>query len=190
MNTINYSIELFDYWSTTAGLSGGALADSLCIKDPNGLPYLPGKTIKGLMREATSELSDTESELFTPAFINNVFGEIERHPNDKLAGTPTKVAVSFFSDATLEELTAQEIIKTDLKQQLFEYLASTAIESNGMAKDGSLRRIEYALPCTLYGSVYNVSSEYRTQLVHCANFVKRLGYNRHRGFGRCKITIL
>lgn len=190
MNTINYSIEFFDYWSTTAGLAGGSLADSLCLKAANGLPYIPGKTIKGLMREATEVLQMQEIELFTSDFIDYVFGELERAPNDSLSGTSTKEALSFFSDATLDKGTAKDILDKHLNTQMFEYLASTAIESSGLATPGSLRRIEYALPCTLFGSVYNVPIKYKSQLTNCANFVKRLGYNRHRGFGRCKITIL
>lgn len=48
MKDLNIKIEFFSPWHCGSGLSAGADADSLVIKDTNGLPYIPGKTIKGL----------------------------------------------------------------------------------------------------------------------------------------------
>jgi len=53
---ITYTIELFSYWHCGSGLSAGADVDSLVIKDAKGMPFVPGKTIKGLIREAAETL--------------------------------------------------------------------------------------------------------------------------------------
>jgi CRISPR/Cas system CMR subunit Cmr4 (Cas7 group RAMP superfamily) len=51
MNTIAYQIDFFSYWHASSGLAGGAYADLLVNKTREGLPYIPGRTLKGLLRE-------------------------------------------------------------------------------------------------------------------------------------------
>lgn len=198
MNSLNYQIEFYDCWNTSSGLSGGALADTLCLKDKNGLPYLPGKTVKGLFREAAELLECLKHEGITDAFINHVFGEKERKQGDGSAGQKTVIATSFFGNATLNAATAKAILEESthgkeesliLAPQLFEQIATTALEATGLAQKHSLRRTEYALPCTLYGEIMD-ADEYKKPLADCAAFIKRLGLNRHRGYGRCKISFL
>lgn len=43
---IKYKIEFFSNWHCGSGLAAGADVDALVVKDCNGLPYVPGKTIK------------------------------------------------------------------------------------------------------------------------------------------------
>ena len=50
--TINYELKFFDYWHVSSGLSGGAALDSYAVKNSAGLPYVPGKTINGVVRAA------------------------------------------------------------------------------------------------------------------------------------------
>jgi CRISPR/Cas system CSM-associated protein Csm3 (group 7 of RAMP superfamily) len=192
MKVQQYKIELFDYWSATSGLSGGALADSLCIKDANNLPFIPGKTIKGLIREGLDDLKRWHPGLFSNQFINDVFGEVERKPDDSNEQKRTKISKTFFSNATLDSATAQAIIKEKIAGSFFEFISSTAIDERGIAEDGTLRRLEFAIPCTLYGiiNINELSSEHISVLKLCTSYVKRLGLGRHRGYGRCKITLL
>ncbi len=49
MKDLTIKIEFFSPWHCGSGPSAGADADSLVIKDINGLPFIPGKTIKGLI---------------------------------------------------------------------------------------------------------------------------------------------
>ena len=49
--TLNYTLTFFDYWHLSSGLSAGAKLDSTVTKDNDEIPYAPGKTIKGLVRE-------------------------------------------------------------------------------------------------------------------------------------------
>ena len=57
MSTIKYEIEFFSNWHCGSGLAAGADVDALVIKDNNGLPYVPGRTLKGLLRDAATNLS-------------------------------------------------------------------------------------------------------------------------------------
>ena len=53
---ITYNIDFFSEWHCGSGLSGGATTDALLIKDKHNLPFIPGKTIKGLLREAVEDI--------------------------------------------------------------------------------------------------------------------------------------
>jgi len=68
---IHYKIEFFTDWHCGSGLSSGADLDLLVIKDKDKLPFIPGKTIKGLVREAVEEIHG-----FQPSDIDlkKVFG--------------------------------------------------------------------------------------------------------------------
>ena len=54
--TYQIQFQITSYWQAGTGRSGGALVDSLVNKDINGLPFLPGRTIKGLLRQAVSSV--------------------------------------------------------------------------------------------------------------------------------------
>ena len=73
---IDYSIEFFSYWHCGSGLAAGADVDELAIKDGDGLPYVPGRTVKGLLRDAAESLA--RAGAVDGAFIPEVFGEIGR----------------------------------------------------------------------------------------------------------------
>ena len=53
---IKYLIKFYNEWHCGSGLAAGADVDLLVIKDKNGLPFVPGKTMKGLMREAATDI--------------------------------------------------------------------------------------------------------------------------------------
>ena len=53
---MEYEIRFLSQWHCGSGLAAGADVDSLVVKDKNNLPYVPGKTIKGLVREAAEDI--------------------------------------------------------------------------------------------------------------------------------------
>ncbi|WP_298788482.1 RAMP superfamily CRISPR-associated protein [uncultured Campylobacter sp.] len=150
--TINYELKFFDYWHVSSGLSGGAALDSYVIKDSAGLPYVPGKTIKGLVREA--------AELFwDQGDIDKCFGSRggkgEQKNNDD-----TTQAQCYFSSATIDEKIAAEITSNKLERNLFEIISATKIDENGIVADKSLRDIEVVLPITLIGKIENIDDKF------------------------------
>ena len=101
MKTIKYKIEFFSNWHCGSGLAAGADVDSLVIKDNDGLPFVPGKTIKGLLSEAVFTLNES-----TP-FFSEVFG-ISGEKNAHKQGC------AYFSNAVLPKEEARYIVKKDL----------------------------------------------------------------------------
>ncbi len=176
MRTIKYEIEFFSNWHCGSGLAAGADVDALVIKDKNGLPYIPGRTIKGLLREAAETLiGDLET-------INLIFG-ISGNDENHTMGT------SFFSNVVLSEDERKYVLEQKLQSYLFETFASTRIDENGIAQDHSLRKIQTVVPCKLEGEILNVPEGTIPMIEEAMCFIKRLGTGRNRGYGRCKITI-
>jgi len=168
--TLQYKIEFLDYWHLSSGLSAGAKLDSLVVKDNDGIPFVPGKTLKGMAREM-AELLDNE------AFVKACFG---------VEGV--QMGSCYFSNGNVKKEVHEQIVSNKLQDNLYDEIASTKIE-NGMAVDNSLREIEVVVPLTLYGEVTDVPSEHKEQMIDALKMVKRMGLNRNRGLGRCSVTV-
>jgi len=176
MSTIKYKIEFFSNWHCGSGLAAGADVDSLVIKDQNRLPYIPGRTLKGLFRDAATILSDDED---TIGIIFGVSGDKEDH----------KTGCAFFGNATIPVAEYQYIVEQELASHLYQSFASTSIDEKGIAKDHSLRKIETVVPCKMEGEILNIPDGAEHILEDAMHYIKRIGTGRNRGFGRCKISI-
>lgn len=173
---IKYKIEFYSDWHCGSGLSAGADLDALVIKDKNNLPFIPGKTLKGLIREATEE-------------VVNYKGEDKKNDVFKLFGETDK-GLSFFSNAELSLEEREYIVANKLQKYLYRGVSSTAIDDTGIAIDHSLRRMEVCVPLILYAEIIDVPNDSFQILEDGLSFIKRLGQNRNRGLGRCKFTII
>jgi CRISPR/Cas system CSM-associated protein Csm3 (group 7 of RAMP superfamily) len=192
MSTLSYQIEFFSYWHASSGLTGGTYADLLVNRSREGLPYIPGRTLKGLLREAAETICALQPELISKAFVSSVFGQA---PDDKdlEEERPTQEAAAFFTNAYLSRHLSQEIVKQKDQAYLFAVLASTAIDGKkGVAKNGTLRQLEVSVPLTLYAAIEQFPEEpgYPEMMQHCMNWIKRMGLNRSRGLGRCQFSLL
>ena len=58
MITVWLTFELLGYWHVGSGRGSGAAEDASVIKTPDGWPYVPGKAVKGLVREAAQTLEE------------------------------------------------------------------------------------------------------------------------------------
>ena len=169
--TIHYRLTFYSKWHCGSGLAAGANADALVVRDENGLPYIPGKTLKGFIRQAVEEM----------AFFENQAPDVIQ-----LFGAPfTNKAETFFSNATLIEHDA--ILADGLTEGLFSFISQTRLTPEGIADKGSLRRIEVVVPCTLEGYIYNVDTSQKDYIIHALPYIKAIGYHRNRGLGRCCI---
>lgn len=169
MKKIEYKITFFDYWHLSSGESGGSSFDSLAIKDEFGLPYVPGKTLKGLTR-GMAEVIDIN-------LTNEIFGT--------QGNTQAK---SYFSNANLkdEQLTCLRANKNFIKH-LYSKVTQTKIDKNGISDDKSLREIEVVIPLELYGEIY---CDEENLIKSSLKMIKQMGLNRNRGLGRCQIEVI
>lgn len=180
---IRYKIEFHTDWHCGSGLAAGADVDALVVKDQNDLPFIPGKTIKGLVREAVEEIRGFQNRECDPTFVD-AFGYFN---NDK---KEMKKGCTFFSNAELQEQEQEAIRANKVSRFMYRNIASTAIDKDGIAKEHSLRKMEVVVPCILYGDILNVPEAIEAEMKNALKYIKRLGQNRNRGLGRCTITII
>lgn len=187
MKEITYKITFHSEWHCGSGLTSGSDLDALVVKDADGLPFIPGKTLKGLLKEAAVEMIQLKGENPEQTdFIKDLFGYFDKKPVDE-SEIHTKGA-AFFSNAVLSNQLRTEA--KELKEFFFRDAASTAIGANGIAEKGSLRRMETAIPCELVATISGVDEKYEAELIQCLKYIKRLGQNRNRGLGRCTIKVV
>jgi len=182
--TLKYEVKFFDYWHLSSGLSAGSKLDSSVVKDKDGLPYIPGKTIKGLVREMAAEEFDCD-------FIDRCFGTTTDKKDDcyKIE-KEHKQGECYFPNANINRDAAEQITTNKLQDNLYDIITSTKIAENGVAEDKSLRDIEVVIPISLYGEITgNVSDEDKKKMIKSLKMIKRMGLNRNRGLGRCSFMI-
>ena len=90
---INYKITFLSDWHAGSGLGSGADSDAVVIKDANNLPYLPGKTIKGLIKDSLIDIKEAQPKMMPKDFIDKYFGYEVKDENDKVLKT---IPGSFF----------------------------------------------------------------------------------------------
>ena len=185
---IKFKIELLSNWHIGSGLDAGAEADALVLKDENNLPYIPGKTIKGLLKDSLQEIVDVGQ--VSQSLVNELFGYEVIDSTGKVQKTLS--GKSFFMNAELTQVEKDEIKSHDLSEHLYKNIASTAINKEGVAKKNSLRTLEVCLPVTLYGEIEinDWKEEYKDTFEMAFKWTRALGVNRNRGLGRCRFELI
>lgn len=198
MKKLHCSIRFYSEWHCGSGLSRSADADQVPVTDHDRFPFVPGKTVKGLLRDAAQTLAETGH--LRQESVNKIFGRGSRHGttggktglSDAKAdgGEPEKSEEGdcFFSNAELSDAFKKHFGEKEnggLRPLLFRKIASTAIEPSGIAKEHSLRSVEVVAPLPLFFTIAHIPDEEVNTVKLCLGLVKRLGLGRSSGLGRC-----
>ncbi len=195
MKTYDVKITLLNWWHSSSGESGAGDLDSTVVRDELGLPFLPGKALKGLFRESAQLMVDC-GRLEEGALVQ-LFGP--RIPPGESAPPCDNQAALRFSSARLPaqfrdwaRANRQGKHPPEAVAGLFETLASTALD-DGVAREHSLRRREVALPVPLRAKLTQRLEigelDVHGGLETCARLIRRLGSHRHRGLGACQVAV-
>jgi len=213
------TIRIDSYWHAGTGRGRSFEIDSVVHRDNLGLPALPGRSVKGLLRDAIAgaealgwyaELpgkeagtSTVEHQLFGPrgdgviTYPGWLFVSDARLPRDLLA--------EFARDVELSQKDREP-----LRRRLFSNLFSTAISlDTGSSTSKSLRGTEVAVPMTLTADLTinptanphppvsmtpaEAAASARTALENiklALPLIRGVGSARHRGMGRAVFTIV
>jgi CRISPR/Cas system CSM-associated protein Csm3 (group 7 of RAMP superfamily) len=195
---LKVNFELQSYWHIGSGLEGGAYADALALKNNHGLPYIPGKSIKGLLKEAFTQAHDNGwfSENTSPGLITLLFGA------EGPSGIKEQGLIQL-SNATLSDDETNFFINTpQAKSNLFNVIASTAIDdATGVAKETSLRSMEVVVPMNLSATLSintnhplyrikenQIAEQMQSWLNITLTLITKLGAKRHRGLGQVIVS--
>lgn len=198
-------ITLPGWWHVGSGRGIGGYADAAILRSPEGLPWIPGRTLRGLVREALEHAA--------------AFGRLDADIAETLCGTapppdrPTEKTVRRrrfetdpgilrFGNARLPQAWrawASDARNKATLDDLFGVFAQTAIygrdgKAPGLARDHSLRTIEVAPPMTLQAGLQVDERaadgiDWERALEKALPLIRGLGASRHRGLGRARIAL-
>jgi hypothetical protein len=198
--------QLHSPWHVGTGMGSGLGADALTYKSARRLPEIPGRSVKGLLRDAfrVAEAAGAIEAGITESYFGSAPGsrteensmaarqEMDRYDTDS---GQFRIDSARLGAGDAEQDQWQTWAATEeaapLVAQMTEIISSTALE-DGVARKGALRTVEVALPMTLYGEVSSDSvdeSQFAQNLQIVLPLLRQVGKTRHRGFGRCTVTI-
>lgn len=182
-------LNMHGYWAVGSGKGGGYEVDNRIDRDADGLPYIPGKMLKGLIKDACLRLQATGNSKYS--FDDEVFGSSGN--TDGLSRTSTENGKIFISDARLSDGLRKALSKEEnqkARDALTRNIYSTAIdEESGTAKNNSLRGYEVAVPMKLTAHLECDCSDEEMKAIELAatKLVYAVGSHKSRGLGEVSI---
>ena len=211
-------IELLSDLCSSSGESLNSQIDNDVCYDDYGLPYIPGKRIKGLMRESAQDLADIG--LINQDMISLIFGEADNRPGwvyfasaELEKANSWKAAIDFLMAQSKQEQKVDLLSAlTDIthQQSVLDYFTSvrsqTRIDEYGIADDGSLRSTrvvnrDHKFICPVYffaeecqqDSTQTIdegrTDSVKEALARSALNLRYMGLNRTRGLGRVNCNL-
>lgn len=201
MTTRRLRFEFLSYWQVSSGLGHEAAADSVVARDRDGLPLLPGKTIKGLLREAMDVAGIPRDRILrwfgseNPGVVAPTTTAAKQEEADNLQERgryATQPGELWFGSATLPDTWRHWVRQSDAPSvektlaTLHAFVASTSIDGSGVALDKTLRVAEVTVPMTLHGIVSGPEgdAQWIADVTDALPFLRAVGSRRHRGYGR------
>ncbi|KAF0208381.1 MAG: hypothetical protein FD171_864 [Actinobacteria bacterium] len=195
--TFSLSIDMLSDWHIGSGAGRPGDVDRLVRRDADGLPYLPGKTLAGILRDGcelvASGLDDGARGAWA-GWVDFLFGQ-QVQEGEVRDLPPAPAALSIRSAHYPASLLAALGSKPALCAAATFVKAGVKIDRrSGRAQDDFLRFEEVAR-C---GSQLSAECEFLTDavppaafalLVAGASMVERVGGKRRRGAGRCTMSI-
>lgn len=205
-------VEFTNYWHAGSGRGSGYYLDALCERDDSQLPIVPGRQLKGLLRHALhrAETWGWLSDLPLPpgplaSHEELLFGS-RSHSESRSATQPglLRMDTARLPDAEHQWLADGE--QSELREELFGELFSTAINELGSAQRYSLRGLQVCIPVRLQSAVSltitATDMALRTQqqayieagtawraIEAALPLLDALGAHRSRGLGEARVTL-
>jgi len=167
-----------------SGKSLAGIIDRDIAYDKFGLPYIPAKRIKGILRESAEELGIDEDKLFG---IEGSARGCEFHiDNGYLEGYQEykKLLSSKSGNRDISNLLPQQAIL-----DFFTYTRSQTTIENGVAKENSLRISRVLKKGLRFEFNVDYNQKHKDDLNTICNVTRAFGASRTRGFGEITLKL-
>jgi CRISPR-associated protein Csx10 len=173
--------------------SGECLAgiiDTEISRDKFGIPYIPARRIKGILREAAKDLEELGE-------INFKAEEIFGKPGEKF-GSDFKITDGYLKDYQVIRAfltfvyTKKELPSIFNPQTVLSYFTYTRTQTaleEGVAKKDTLRTIRVLKKGLKFYFVIECRSEYKEDLKKICKVTRHFGLRRTRGLGEIKLEL-
>lgn len=193
MKTYNMVIKLLSDTLPGSGDTFTSYVDVDIIFDNYGIPYIPARRVKGILRESAEELDS----LFDKATINmslkNFIGKFLGTRGNWESGL---LSISnFYIPSYLETIKLLEdntfSIPFNYTMDYFTIIRkqTSMDEEYRLTKDGSLRTVRLLKKDLAFSGTVSLEPEYENQFAIICAYTNKLGSNKKRGFGTIKIEL-
>jgi CRISPR/Cas system CSM-associated protein Csm3 (group 7 of RAMP superfamily) len=169
-------------WLVAGGESLLGTADIAPMKDDEGFPFIPGRSLRGVVREAVCLVDDC----INGSWERTLFGErlVPGGPHHYREGT---VRVG---NALLVRELATACNLPDVRQDIFATVRRTALTMDRVAQRHTLRELEVCIPGLVLMAELQVADERSLHVIAFAcGLVRSIGHGRSRGLGRCRLEV-
>lgn len=196
MTAATLILNIQGYWHPGTGRGAGTAMDSVTHRDSRGLPALPGRSCKGLLRDLVRQAESLGwYPPGTPTLEQRLFGWRTGEGGIRKEGVPT-IGCLHVTDAALPSATAEYLTACpELLPGLYRCHFTTCIDpATGAAQEQSLRGAEVIVPLVLRAELTELpQSEPPTNwpalLGLALPLLRGLGEARTRGLGRVIATL-
>ncbi|MBC8213795.1 MAG: hypothetical protein H8E71_04060 [Candidatus Marinimicrobia bacterium] len=196
METMKFTIKLLSDTLPGSGMSGSAVIDSDVTADSYGIPFIPAKRVKGLLRESLMEVFEMIGGKIDKDKINGLFGKIGDAESKSLFVSDVKMKESDNLHEWLDWAKSSEVWKGYFQSSAIKDAYSTIRQQtkleNGIAAKHSLRTFRVLNKGLEFEGViskekFNDTEKEMLQLAF--SNMRYLGISRNRGFGRIEANI-
>jgi CRISPR/Cas system CSM-associated protein Csm3 (group 7 of RAMP superfamily) len=199
MNKYKLEIEILSDTLIGSGEGFGAVIDTDIVFDKVGIPYIPSKRIKGLLRDSAAKVFEMLKafDSFSSEDGNKLFGE----PGNENS-SPLKISDLYIEDYKnnydwveyfTESLKFKSLFSRESVADYFTNVRkSTTIDENGIAKKHSLRTARVLSKGFKFSGeieIHSESKEFEKILAYAGLNLKAMGTKRNRGLGEIKCNI-
>jgi len=169
-------------WIVAGGDSVLGTADIAPMKDEDGFPFVPGRSLRGILREAVALVDDCTGHAWATAlFGERIVPDGGRHYQEGTVHVGNAVLAA--------ELAA--CASANSRVDLYTTVRRTALTEGRVARRHTLRELEVCVPGLVLVASMHVPHE---TALHVLSFgcglVRSLGHGRSRGLGRCRLELL
>lgn len=183
--------DIRSFWHVGTGSGDFGSYDSRVARDSRGLPFIPGRQVKGLCRQAVLDAESIGVPNVSKGAATQLFGS-RAAIDQPLLDDPNPGVLRFF-DARLPDVDRNALMdQKTLIDQLFRTRRSTAMTVDGVAKKHSLRFDEIVIPLTLEAIVTplcGAPKKWDVTLTQALPLLNAVGSWRTRGMGRVVVSL-
>ncbi|MFZ2404577.1 MAG: RAMP superfamily CRISPR-associated protein [Methylobacter sp.] len=199
-NNMTITIDIGSYWHPGSGRGSGSHLDALVENDADGLPFISGRMLKGLLRDAVNRLEQwgqlAEFRADDVSLAESLFGS-RGYGKDNVPRNLTNPGKIKVGDAQLPEELHQWLAYKPHdahRKQLYREVYSTAINTKtGAAEHHSLRGMQVVVPLQLEARLEWIGASEAgnwTQIIgEALPLIRAVGAQRSRGYGRALLHI-
>ena len=191
MKILQLTIELKSDMCCGTGTGDGVQFDTVSAYNDYGLPYIPAKRLKGLLREQAEFLIAFDPE--NKNFVEILFGKGEQAGALIVNNAEIKNVRNLKEDLDKLFKSQPSLYNPSAVAEYYTVARHATQMKNGVAKPQSLRTIGAVPSGTIFEATLYLddssSSEKVEFLRKCAKLLRHIGLNRTRGYGEAVCTL-